>query len=153
MAADYLQTLEEMRALYSKKQEDYGSDNDPFANVRATEGFGIPGWLGAVLRLNDKIVRIKSFCKKGRLANESVRDSIIDIAVYASIALTLYDQLHGEVGGPVSLQRIEEEKKEEASDGRDDNGVAIGADEEDGGGLGGHLQTGGQAHTLHHLSD
>jgi len=45
-----------------------------------------------LVRLNDKIVRLKSFAKKGKLANESAKDSMMDIAVYALIALILYEE-------------------------------------------------------------
>ena len=82
--------LLEMKCLHDKKQLDYGSKIDPFANVRASEDFGIPGWLGAVLRANDKMSRLKSFAEKGVLANEPVEDSLIDLANYAVIALVLY---------------------------------------------------------------
>ena len=82
--------LNEMRALHDKKQEDYGSSSDPFANVRASEQFGIPGWLGAVMRANDKMSRLKSFAEKVVLANEPLEDSLIDLANYAVIALVLY---------------------------------------------------------------
>jgi len=82
--------LREMKRLHDKKQLDYGSKKDPFANVRGSEQFGIPGWLGAVLRANDKMSRLKSFAEKGVLANEPLEDSLIDLANYAVIALVLY---------------------------------------------------------------
>jgi uncharacterized protein YodC (DUF2158 family) len=82
--------LAELQAMHDKKNKDYGTNEDPLANVRAGEEFGIPAWAAAVLRANDKLVRIKSFLKKGNLANESVEDSILDSAVYYIIALILY---------------------------------------------------------------
>jgi len=88
--AEFESVLREMKRLHDKKQLDYGSKTDPFANVRAAEDFGIPGWLGAVLRANDKMSRLKSFAEKGVLANEPIEDSLIDLANYAVIALVLY---------------------------------------------------------------
>lgn len=82
--------LEEIADLHDKKQADYGTDEDPFANVRASEEFGIPAWKGAALRANDKMSRLKTFCNKGSLTNESVEDSLKDLAVYALIALVLF---------------------------------------------------------------
>jgi hypothetical protein len=76
--------------LHDRKQQDYGTDADPFANVRASEEFGIPAWMGAVLRGNDKMSRLKTYAKKGTLANEGVEDSLRDMAVYALIALVLF---------------------------------------------------------------
>lgn len=84
--------LHEIGVLHDKKQEDYGTDSDPFANVRASEQWGIPAWVGAMIRLNDKVKRLQSLRTKGSLANESARDSFMDIAVYALIALILYDE-------------------------------------------------------------
>ena len=86
------EVLAEMSALHSKKGADYGGTNDPYANVRASAEFGIAPWVGALVRLNDKITRLKSFLRRGKLENESVEDSIQDIAVYAIIMRILYDE-------------------------------------------------------------
>ncbi len=85
--------LDEMGKLHDRKQADYGTDSDPFANVRASEQFGIPAWLGSVLRANDKMSRLKAFAQNGTLANEGVEDSLIDLANYAVIALVLFREL------------------------------------------------------------
>ena len=82
--------LKEMGELHDKKQADYGSATDPFANVRASEAWGIAPWIGALIRLNDKVKRLQAFARKGTLANESAEDSMMDVAVYALIALILY---------------------------------------------------------------
>ena len=84
--------LKQIGALHDKKQADYGSDTDPFANVRASADWGVPGWVGALIRLNDKVKRLQAFARKGSLANESAIDSMKDIAVYALIALILYGE-------------------------------------------------------------
>lgn len=78
--------------LHDKKQQDYGTEADPFANVRAAEDFGVPAWLGCLIRMNDKMTRLKTFAKKGSLSNESVEDSLRDLAVYSLIALCLYKE-------------------------------------------------------------
>lgn len=82
--------LNEIARLHDQKQQDYGTDNDPFANVRSSADFGVAPWIGALIRLHDKITRLKSFASRGSLANESAEDSMMDIAVYALIALILY---------------------------------------------------------------
>lgn len=88
---EFHRILDEMRALHVKKAADYGSDEDPLHNVRAGAKFvNIPAWQAAILRMSDKMVRIEKFIKKGSLQNESVEDSIQDIAAYAVIALILY---------------------------------------------------------------
>ena len=82
--------LKEIGELHDRKQEDYGRDVDPFANVRASQEFGVAPWVGALIRLNDKVTRLKAFAIKGSLANESAEDSMLDIAVYSLISLILY---------------------------------------------------------------
>jgi hypothetical protein len=88
--------LEEIGALHDKKQADYGKDTDPFANVRASDEWGLAPWVGAMIRLNDKVKRLQTFARKGSLKNESAKDSMLDIAVYALIAYVLYEQGGGE---------------------------------------------------------
>ena len=77
---------------HQAKQRDYGQDHDPFANVRASEDWGIPGWIGCMTRLCDKIKRLQTLAKKGELANESAADSFRDIMVYAGIAWVLFEE-------------------------------------------------------------
>ena len=90
----YLKLLDEMRALHEAKAADYGRGADPFANVRASAEFGIPAWVGVMVRAGDKLHRIKSLCVNGSLKNESVEDSMMDLAAYALIALVLYREQH-----------------------------------------------------------
>lgn len=78
--------------LHSKKQKDYGREQDPFANVRSADEFDIPPWKGAILRGNDKMSRLKTFSRTGTLCNEGVEDSFLDLAVYSLIALVLFEQ-------------------------------------------------------------
>jgi hypothetical protein len=84
--------LAEAGELHDRKQQDYGKGGDPFANVRASANWGMPGWVGAMVRLNDKVTRLQKVACGGTLANEGVADSMMDIAVYALIALVLFEQ-------------------------------------------------------------
>ena len=83
----------ELVDLHGKKQKDYGTDADPFNNIRASaKEWGIPAWVGAMLRATDKVRRLQKFADKGELANEAVIDAFDDLAVYAVIARVLYDE-------------------------------------------------------------
>lgn len=84
--------LKEIGDLHDKKQQDYGREGDPFANVRASSDFSVQSWIGAMIRANDKMRRIQKYAKSGDLANESVRDSFMDLAVYSLIALILWEE-------------------------------------------------------------
>lgn len=82
--------LKKIQETHDKKGADYGTDKDGLANIRQASEFGVEPWVGAILRVNDKMMRLKTFIKKGKLVNESVEDSLLDLAVYTIIALTLY---------------------------------------------------------------
>lgn len=87
--------LKQIGELHDKKQVDYGRTTDPFANVRASEAFGIAPWVGCMIRANDKMRRIQQLAQTGTLKNESVEDSLMDLAVYALIGLILYREGSG----------------------------------------------------------
>lgn len=82
--------LKDIGDLHDRKSKDYGSEESPLANVISTEEWGMPGWVGSMVRLNDKVKRLQRYAQRGTLANESAEDSMLDIAVYALIALVLY---------------------------------------------------------------
>jgi len=90
----YRALLDEMWKLHCKKGHDYGSDEDFLANLRASQAFGIAAWVGAMVRANDKMIRIKNAAKGVDLANESLEDSLMDLAAYALLALVLYREAH-----------------------------------------------------------
>lgn len=87
--------LREAGRLHDAKQSDYGTKDDPFANVRATEEWGQPGWVGAMIRATDKLRRLQKLARDGKLSNESAHDSFMDLAVYALIGLVLYEEATG----------------------------------------------------------
>lgn len=87
--------LDEMWALHQKKAADYGTDSDLLSNLRGSEAFGIPAWLGALIRMNDKVRRLQTFARKKSLVNESVEDSLTDLACYAILALILLRESPG----------------------------------------------------------
>lgn len=95
-SARFHEILAGLAELHDRKQADYGRSGDPFANVRASERWGVPPWVGAMIRANDKVARLQSLIENGRLVNESVEDSLRDLAVYAVIALVLYEERQAE---------------------------------------------------------
>lgn len=87
----FMEVIEELRQMHLRKSQDYGSNRDPLANVRAgAELVGIEAWRGCLVRVADKIQRLRTFCHDGRLANESVEDALLDLASYSIIALVMY---------------------------------------------------------------
>ena len=92
LSARFHELLYEAGETHDAKQSDYGTDTDPFANVRASQDWGIPGWVGCMVRATDKLKRLQKFAQKGELRNESVKDSFMDLAVYALIGYVLYEE-------------------------------------------------------------
>ena len=82
--------LDEMRALHLRKAADYGTDDDPLANLRQSADFGVAPWLATAVRFNDKVTRLKTFAQKGTLCNEGVEDTLLDMATYALLILLLF---------------------------------------------------------------
>jgi len=93
-SAAFVNVLTEMLELHDRKQKDYGTAESPFANVRASEDLGVEPWIGGLIRMNDKMRRLHKAARGGQMANESVEDSLIDLAVYAAITLILYKETH-----------------------------------------------------------
>lgn len=91
-ADPFVAILDLMKSTHDRKQQDYGTKGDEYANCRSAEDFGVPAWVGVAIRMQDKMKRIQSFAKKGILANEGIEDAFLDLAVYAVIALVLYGE-------------------------------------------------------------
>lgn len=75
--ATFESVLDEMKELHAKKDKDYGS-----AFHKSFEEFGVTA---GVVRLNDKMERVKSLVKNGKaeVKDESLLDSLKDAACYA----------------------------------------------------------------------
>lgn len=84
--------LTELGALHDEKSKGYGTDEDPFANVRGSEEWGVEAWIGGMIRGTDKIRRLQTFARKGELPFEAVEDAFRDLAVYCVISLVLFEQ-------------------------------------------------------------
>jgi len=95
----YFDLLDTLHDLHLSKSAGYGcpEGTDPLLNIRNGAKFvGIPAWQAAMVRLSDKVTRLATFNKTGRLSHESVTDNLLDLASYALLALLLYDEECGE---------------------------------------------------------
>ena len=89
----FLELLEEVRQLHLSKSQDYGSSSDPLANIRqGAEFVGIEPWRGCMVRIADKVQRLRTYCKTGRLVHEGVRDTLLDLSAYSLLAIVLFDE-------------------------------------------------------------
>jgi len=75
----FSQVNDELLKMFLKKHKDYGK-----GNILAV------GEIGIVLRITEKIERLKNLLLKGDApTNESIEETFIDIAVYANLAILL----------------------------------------------------------------
>ena len=83
----FYELLKEMKETHDRKNHDYAGD-DPLSNLRTF------GFYGVVVRISDKFHRLKNFAKQDKLKvkDESIRDTLIDMANYALLAIILYDE-------------------------------------------------------------
>ena len=75
--AHHRMICDEINELYAKKNHDYG---DSFAQSFREEGMAM-----VRIRLGDKFNRLKALarCGEQKVADESIRDTLIDLANYA----------------------------------------------------------------------
>lgn len=82
--------------IINRKNQDYGDHKnaDPFGNFRR---HGLKGFL---VRIDDKLARLNTFCDSGKLAvmDESVMDTIIDAANYLAIMAAFIYSMETESG-------------------------------------------------------
>lgn len=85
--------LKEIGELHEKKNFDYADNADPLSNFRRCRAVGVDPFRGVLVRLTDKWSRIEQLTGAGKLPkNESLRDSLIDSAVYSLLAVILLDE-------------------------------------------------------------
>jgi hypothetical protein len=92
-SAAFVRLLNEMQQLHESKSADYGSEEDPLANIRqGAEFVCIEPWRGCMVRIADKVQRLRTYCRTGRLVHEGVRDTLLDLAAYSLLAIVLFDE-------------------------------------------------------------
>ena len=76
------------RLLMQDKNHDYADSSDPFSNFRSF------GALGILVRLSDKLARLRSYESKGelRVKSESLEDTVIDVINYVVLYMVYKEQ-------------------------------------------------------------
>jgi len=89
----FLQLLDEIAEMHRSKSRDYGSEDDPLANIRhGADLVDIEPWRGCMVRIADKVQRLRTYCKTGRLVHEGVVDTLKDLAAYSLLAIVLHEE-------------------------------------------------------------
>lgn len=103
-----------MRDILIAKGHDYAGASDRFSNFRLCEAMGIPVWKGIVIRMSDKLSRIMCFAKADALQvkDESVEDTLLDLANYALLCLCAYREESAKKGSYRGIQTLAVRKAE-----------------------------------------
>ena len=85
-ALTFQEILDKMSEIHSKKNADYG---DSFGDTYNKYGF-----VSALVRLSDKLNRLNSLYMSGNIQvkDESIGDTLLDLANYAVMTLERYSQ-------------------------------------------------------------
>ncbi|WP_409070028.1 DUF1599 domain-containing protein [Clostridium sp. FAM 1755] len=78
-ASKHKAICEELNKIYKVKNHDYG---DSFG-----ETYKKLGIISAVTRITDKVNRLQSLCTKDALVDESIKDTLMDLANYSIMTL------------------------------------------------------------------
>ena len=95
----YLEKLEQMKDLHIRKNAGYAGHNpDAWANFRMAEAFGVTALDGCLVRMSDKYIRVANLMKDSALdqVGENVKDTLMDLAAYALIAICLLEESEDE---------------------------------------------------------
>ena len=87
--------LAEVATLHNGKNHDYAHDTDPLSNLKRAELLGVDPFVGVIVRLSDKWSRLEQLVSGKTPKHESIRDTLMDNAVYSLLAILLLDQKAG----------------------------------------------------------
>lgn len=116
----FYELLCEAAELHHSKNQDYANAQDPFANFRSCEKAGISMVDGIYTRMSDKWNRITNLLAKRRdglkaaVASETLKDTLMDLAVYALIETVALEEANDELDATVTLYQATEKGKMEA---------------------------------------
>jgi hypothetical protein len=79
-----------LASMHGAKGADYGTEDDPLANCHESAEFGVEPWRYLLARVGEKVRRLKVYARTGRLANEGVEDSLLDVAACSLLTLILW---------------------------------------------------------------
>jgi hypothetical protein len=103
----HIHTCTKALDLMVKKNSDYATSDDPFANFKLFENEAL---LGIVIRLGDKLRRLYKAASGGSMENETIEDTVLDIINYAIIFKAMLEEKNPKSfpGMLVEMTEIEE---------------------------------------------
>ena len=86
------ETMDKVLEITKRKNQDYASSGDPFANIKAIESFGIKAEVGLITRMTDKLSRLSNLLnneQKTSVQDESLEDTFMDLIGYSLLGIGL----------------------------------------------------------------
>lgn len=94
--------LRRMGRTHDAKRQDYASNQDPLGNFREAERLGVTPLQSIMIRLTDKYTRACNLVRRNGSAavrNESLEDTLLDMANYSLLALLAHKENQGDTPG------------------------------------------------------
>ncbi len=94
----FYELLDQIAKLHADKNHDYAAGDDPLSNLKSCTALGLQPFVGAVIRMQDKMCRLQQFViKKMFTVDESATDTLMDLAVYALLSIILLEEADAEM--------------------------------------------------------
>ena len=80
--------------MHLDKNAGYGSAADAWSNFRSSERWGVPAYIGCLIRMSDKYQRMQNLIAdpSNDKVGESIIDTAMDLAAYALIFICLWQE-------------------------------------------------------------
>lgn len=89
----FIQLLKTLEDMHIKKSNNYATEEDSLSNLKACQAFGVPAYLGCLIRMSDKWARLQQLAQgKKDQVGESITDTALDLAGYCLLFIILYDE-------------------------------------------------------------
>jgi len=87
----FMGILDEVRVMHIRKTQDYGKATDALSNIReSADIINTQAYAGAILRMSDKMHRLRAFFHNGKTEFDGIEDTLLDLCAYSAIALVLF---------------------------------------------------------------
>ena len=92
----FINVLEELKQMHLRKTKDYGSQEDALKNIKdGADVVNLESWKACLIRMADKMTRLRNFCHNGKCEFDGVEDTLLDLAAYSAICLVLFRETTG----------------------------------------------------------
>ena len=89
----FYEILMQMAELHARKNSNYAEDGNPLSNLKECEKFGVPAYIGTMVRMSDKWSRLQQLTKgKTDAVGENIKDTLLDMAVYSILEYILIEE-------------------------------------------------------------